>query len=95
MTTIQFIGTTPSELIQDIKKEIIPELKAELCKEFQPKEPCIYLSRQEVCEMLHVDLSTLHRWRKDGTLVAYGLGNRVYFKRNEIDELLNKNKLNP
>jgi excisionase family DNA binding protein len=93
MTQIQFIGTTPSNLIEDIKKEIIPELKKQLCKEFQPKEPCVYLSRQEVCEMLQVDMSTLHRWRKDGILVAYGLGNRVYFKRNEIDELLNQNRL--
>ncbi|MFP3599423.1 helix-turn-helix domain-containing protein [Chryseobacterium sp. SIMBA_029] len=93
MSAIQFIGTSPKELIEDIKKEIIPELKEQLSKEFQPKEPTVYLSRNEVCEMLQVDLSTLHRWRKDGTLVAYGLGNRVYFKRNEIDELMNKNRL--
>ncbi|MBF6642812.1 helix-turn-helix domain-containing protein [Chryseobacterium indologenes] len=93
MSAIQFIGTTPSELIREIKEEIIPELKQQLSKEFQPKEPCVYLSRNEVCEMLQVDLSTLHRWRKDGTLIAYGLGNRVYFKRNEIDELLNRNRL--
>ncbi|SIQ99788.1 DNA binding domain-containing protein, excisionase family [Chryseobacterium sp. RU37D] len=93
MSAIQFIGTTPSDLIQEIKKEIIPELKAELSKEFQPKEPTEYLTRQEVCEMLHIDLSSLHRWRKEGKLIAYGLGNRVYFKRNEIDELINQNRL--
>lgn len=93
MSAIQFIGTTPSDLIQEIKKEIIPELKAELSKEFQLKEPTEYLTRQEVCEMLHIDLSSLHRWRKEGKLIAYGLGNRVYFKRNEIDELINQNRL--
>ena len=85
MTQIQFIGTTPIDLIQ--------ELKDQLKKEFQPKEPTHYLTRQEVCKMLHIDLSTLHRWRKDGTLVAYGLGNRIYFKRNEIEELINHNRL--
>ncbi|MEB4759089.1 helix-turn-helix domain-containing protein [Chryseobacterium indologenes] len=93
MTTIQFIGTTPIDLIQEFKKEIIPELKDQLKKGFQPKEPTHYLTRQEVCKMLHIDLSTLHRWRKDGTLVAYGLGNRIYFKRNEIEELINNNRL--
>ncbi|ASE64329.1 DNA-binding protein [Chryseobacterium indologenes] len=93
MTTIQFIGTTPNDLIREIKKEIIPELKEQLKEEFQPKEPTSYLTRNEVCELLHIDLSTLHRWRKDGTLIAYGLGNRIYFKRNEIEELLNQNKL--
>ncbi|GEN74151.1 helix-turn-helix domain-containing protein [Chryseobacterium lathyri] len=93
MTTIQFIGTTPDDLIREIKKEIIPELREQLKEEFQPKEPTSYLTRNEVCEMLHIDLSTLHRWRKEGTLIAYGLGNRIYFKRNEIDEFINRNKL--
>ncbi|MDP9961866.1 helix-turn-helix domain-containing protein [Chryseobacterium lathyri] len=93
MTTIQFIGTTPSDLIQEIKKEIIPELKEQLKEEFQPKEPTSYLTRNEVCETLHIDLSTLHRWRKEGILIAYGLGNRIYFKRNEIDEFINRNRL--
>ncbi|UWX60382.1 helix-turn-helix domain-containing protein [Chryseobacterium oranimense] len=93
MTTIQFIGTTPDDLIREIKKEIIPELKEQLKEEFQPKEPTSYLTRNEVCEMLHIDLSTLHRWRKGGTLIAYGLGNRIYFKRNEIDEFINRNRL--
>jgi excisionase family DNA binding protein len=93
MTTIQFIGTTPDDLIREIKKEIIPELREQLKEEFQPKEPTSYLTRNEVCEMLHIDLSTLHRWRKEGTLIAYGLGNRIYFKRNEIDEFINRNRL--
>ncbi|WP_223558349.1 helix-turn-helix domain-containing protein [Chryseobacterium lathyri] len=93
MTTIQFIGTTPDDLIREIKKEIIPELKEQLKEQFQPKEPTSYLTRNEVCEMLHIDLSTLHRWRKEGTLIAYGLGNRIYFKRNEIDEFINRNRL--
>ncbi|AZA84956.1 DNA-binding protein [Chryseobacterium lactis] len=93
MSAIQFIATTPSELIKEIKEEIIPELKEQLKQEFQPKEPTHYLSRQEVCKILSIDLSTLHRWRKEGTLIAYGLGNRVYFKRNEIDELINQNRL--
>lgn len=93
MSAIQFIGTTPNDLIQEIKKEIIPELKEQLKEEFQPKEPTCYLTRNEVCKMLHIDLSTLHRWRKEGVLIAYGLGNRIYFKRNEIDEFINQNRL--
>ncbi|WP_080780241.1 helix-turn-helix domain-containing protein [Chryseobacterium phocaeense] len=93
MTQIQFIGTSPKELIEELKESLIPKLKEELSKEFQPKEPAEYLTRQEVCEMFRVDLSTLHRWRKDGILIAYGLGNRIYFKRNEIEDLLTRNRL--
>ncbi|UCA59037.1 helix-turn-helix domain-containing protein [Chryseobacterium rhizoplanae] len=93
MNTIQFIGTTPNDLVTEIKNALIPELREQLSKDFQPKKPTEYLTRSEVCELLQIDLSTLHRWRKDGTLTAYGVGNRVYFKRSEIDEYINRNKL--
>lgn len=94
MSAIQFIGTTPAELVNEIKTAIIPELKEELSKEFQPKQPTEYLTRTEVCKLLKIDLSTLHRWTKSAKLNAYGIGNRVYFKRSEIESYLEVNKIN-
>lgn len=92
MSAIQFIGTTPKDLIKQIKEEVIPQLKAELSSEFQPKEPTKYLTRNEVCELLKIDLSTLWRWyQKEGKLTAYGIGHRIYFKRSEIDDFINQN----
>ncbi|WP_374462951.1 helix-turn-helix domain-containing protein [Chryseobacterium sp.] len=93
MKQLQFIGMEPYDLIQEMRRELIPDIKRELKEEFQPKEPTVYLTRQEVCDLLSIDMSTLHRWRKDGVLIAYGLGNRIYFKRNEIQELIEKNRL--
>lgn len=93
MDTIQFIGTTPKDLINLIKNEVIPQLRTELSKEFQPKQPTEYLTRSEVCELLKIDLSTLHYWRKKNILTAHGIGNRVYFKRSAIEDLMNKNKI--
>jgi excisionase family DNA binding protein len=93
MNAIQFIGTTPAELVHEIKNVIIPELKEELSKEFQPKQPTEYLTRTEVCKLLKIDLSTLHRWTKSGKLDAYGIGNRVYYKRSEIESYLEINKI--
>ena len=93
MEAIQFLGTSPADLITELKNSLIPELREQLAKDFQPKEPTAYLTRTEVCELLKIDLSTLHRWRKDGALTAYGIGNRVYFKRSEIDEVINRNRL--
>ena len=93
MSAIQFIGTTPADLVHEIKSAIIPELKEELSKEFQPKQPTEYLTRTEVCKLLKIDLSTLHRWTKSGKLNAYGIGNRVYYKRSEIESYLEVNKL--
>lgn len=90
---IQFIGTTPSDLIRQFKDEVIPQLKAELSKEFQPKQPTEYLTRNEVCELLKIDLSTLHRWTKAGKLQAMGMGNRIFYTRTQIDEKLQNSKL--
>ena len=93
MSTIQFIGTNPTDLITELKNSLIPELTAQLSAQFQPKEPTEYLTRSEVCKLLKIDLSSLHRWRKEGKLPSYGMGNRVYFKRSEVEQIINQNKL--
>ena len=92
-STIQFISTSPTDLITELKNSLIPELTAQLSAQFQPKEPTEYLTRSEVCKLLKIDLSSLHRWRKEGKLPSYGMGNRVYFKRSEVEQIINQNKL--
>jgi excisionase family DNA binding protein len=93
MSTIQFIGTNPTDLITELKNSLIPELTAHLSAQFQPKQPTEYLTRSEVCKLLKIDLSTLHRWRKENLIPSYGFGNRVYFKREEVEQIINQNKL--
>ena len=93
MTQIQFISTTPADLITELRNTLIPELTEKLSVQFQPKEPTDYLTRSEVCKLLKIDLSSLHRWRKEGKIPSYGLGNRVYFKRSEVEQIINANKL--
>lgn len=46
------------------------------------------LTRKEVADLLKIDLSTIHNWTKKGRLKSYGIGNRVYFRRKDIDEAL-------
>lgn len=60
----------------------------ELKQNFEPKVPTEYLTRNDVSKMLKCDLSTLHNWVKKGKLIPYGIGNRVYFKRTEIEAVL-------
>lgn len=93
MRQIHFIGTNPTDLITELKNSLIPELKAQLSAQFQPIQPTEYLTRSEVCKLLRIDLSTLHRWRKENVIPSYGVGNRVYFKRNEVEQIINQNKL--
>ena len=60
----------------------------ELKESFEPKTPTEYLTRAEVADLLKCDLSTLHNWTRKGKLIPYGIGNRVYFKRSEIELVL-------
>lgn len=93
MKQIQFIGTTPTDLITELENSLIQKLMAQLSAQFQPIQPTEYLTRSEVCKLLKIDLSSLHRWRKEGKIPSYGIGNRVYFKRSEVDQIINQNKL--
>lgn len=52
---------------------------------FQPKEPTEFLTRSETAQLLKCDLSTITAWTKKGKLTAYGKGNRVYYKRHEVE----------
>jgi excisionase family DNA binding protein len=60
----------------------------ELKKNFEPIKPNEYLTRAELSEMLKCDLSTIHNWTKKGKLIAYGIGNRVYYKRSEVEAVM-------
>ena len=94
MNQIQFIGTTPHELIADIKNAIIPELYKQLSEKFQPQQPEEFLSRNEVCALLKINLTTLWRYTNKGLLTGYNLEKKVLFKRSEIEAYLENNKTN-
>ncbi len=93
MGTIQFISTNPTDLVAELKNSLIAELTEKLSAQFQPIQPTEYLTRSEVCKLLKINLSTLHRWTKQGKLPSYGISNRIYFKRSEVDLIINQNKL--
>lgn len=42
------------------------------------------LSRAEACELLKINFSTLWKHTKSGKLKSYGIGNRVYYKKEEV-----------
>jgi len=84
MQQIQFIGTTPSALIDLIDNAVKNRLE-DLKKNFQPKDPTEFLTRNEVAEMLKIDLSSVHNWTKKGILTAYQISGRVYYKRKEVE----------
>ena len=84
-TSTLLLNVTPEQLTTAILKGVDEKL-TELKKQFQPQQPTEYLTRNEVKELLKVDLSTIHNWTKNGKLKAYGIGNRIYYKRLDIEQ---------
>tara|TARA_R110002012_G_C11668772_1_gene612864 strand:+ start:3846 stop:4124 length:279 start_codon:yes stop_codon:yes gene_type:complete len=87
MNQIQFIGTTPQQLRNDINNDVKTQID-ELKKSFQPKTPEEFLSRKATAELLDINLSTLYLWTKKGKLKSYGLSGKVYYKRSEVESAL-------
>jgi hypothetical protein len=67
---------TPDDLKQIIKKYL------------DAYEPDKLLTREETCELLKIDPSTLWHWTKNGKVTCYGIASRRYYKKNELLEQL-------
>lgn len=93
MTQIQFVGLSPTDLINALEESLLPKLKLQISSE-QVKEPDEFLTISQVCDLLKINEVTLWRWRKKNVINAYGIGeSKVLFKRSEILQLIDENKL--
>ena len=88
---IQLIQITPNELQNAIIEGVNIQLE-KLKTHFQPKEPTELLTRSETSALLKINLTTLWNYTKQGKLISYGIGNRVYYKRAEVMQSIIKLK---
>ena len=84
---IQFVGILPEQLQNAIIEGVKSQLES-LKLYFEPKQPRTYLSRVEVSKMLNVSLVTLNKWNKNGKLKAVGIGGRVLYRQEDIDNAI-------
>ena len=75
-------GISANQLSELILAEIDQRLK-----EISPinQDERKYLTRKDVTELLSISMPTLHDWCKKKILNPYRIGNRVFFKSDEID----------
>lgn len=84
-TNIQFIQTTPEQLVELINDGIKNQLD-DFKRNFQRQD--VLLTRTQACEFLQIDSSTLWHWTNKGKVIAYGIANRRYYKKEELIECL-------
>lgn len=78
-----------NDLVQ-FANHLIRSTKEELETSISAKQKETYLTLDEVKSLLHVDRSTLWRWAKTGYLIPAEVGGKRFYKKSEIDAILNK-----
>ena len=73
----QIIGTSVRNGIQELQKELQSKDNSEEL-----------MTREETCQFLKIDSSTLWAWTNNGKVKAYGIGARRYYKKSELMECL-------
>lgn len=72
--------------IEQLAEVLKPLLLAKTQEQSQSESPL--LTRDEVCELLSFNKTSLWKHTKSGKLKSYGIGNRVYYKRDEVLEAI-------
>lgn len=88
-SAIMLQNLSPMDLEELIRKVVSEQLE-EFRKNLSTEKPDELLTREEACKLLKINATTLWHWTKKGKIIAYGIGNRVYYKRAELMESLIK-----
>ena len=63
-------------------------------KELSKKQNDEILTRQEVADYLRISLVTIHSWNKHGILNPIRMGNIIFYKKQDILDVLEQQKIN-
>jgi len=83
---LQIQQLTASELITQL--DDLEKLVIELKEANNPPKPknSEYITRSEVASIFGITLVTVHQWTVKGILNAYKVANRVYYRKEEIEQ---------
>ena len=83
---IQIEGLTASELEQRFSH--LETMLSNVMSGLNQNKGDEWMTREQVITMLGINASTLWHWCKKGKLKSYGLSNKVFFKRSEVEQAL-------
>lgn len=84
----------PFEEINERLKGIEKKLNNLLSRENVSENKEELLTRDQTCELLSINSSTLWHWTNKAKVKAYGIGGKRYYKRSElIEEMVQLNKI--
>lgn len=88
--TIEITEITVDELADRVADKLLEKIKHYI-DDLHTNESDVYLTRTETTDFLKIDSSTLWQWTNKGKVISYGLGNRRYYNKKELIDILKKN----
>jgi excisionase family DNA binding protein len=80
MNQIILNGITLTDFLKALKQELAtstPTAEA-------PRPENEFITREQACELLSINKTSLWKHTKSGRLKSYGIGNRVLYRRDEV-----------
>ncbi len=87
--TIQIDNISVDELADLIADKLLNKIEVYI-DNYASKKNDALMSRVETAEYLKINLSTLYYWTNKGLITSMGIGNRVYYKKQDIIDCLIK-----
>lgn len=88
MTNSILLQNVSPETLTELIKEGVKSQLADFKRDLETNKPDELLTREQTCEFLQIDSSTLWHWTNKGKVKAYGIGNRRYYKKAELLDCL-------
>ena len=79
-----------TNISEDNLKELIREVMRDEITRMSHTEVEDLIKAKEACEYLKVSKVTLYKWLKQGRIIGYYLGTRLFFKMSELENALIK-----
>lgn len=87
---VQLITLSKEDLSNLIKSSINEVLEENQLSQPQPAEHPEYLTRKQTAEKLHISITTLDTYTKNGLLNAVKIGHRVLYRYEDIENSIAK-----
>jgi len=84
----KFIEKIIEEIVERVSSETTRRVSEKLREDLATPPPERMLTRDEVCDYLHVTKPTLHNWAKSGKLVPQKVNGRVLYPEGMVNSLV-------
>lgn len=74
------------------REDFIEILEMYYRKKQREEDATVFLTRNETAEFLHCDSATLWKMEQKGTLMPLRLGRRVYYRKSDVVECIERGK---